>query len=373
MKVAYFILNSFDIDSRARLEVETIGQMGHQVDIIVTVGAKTKEYLGFPIHRIAQLTWPSRKIRFIQYNLKAALIGMRLKANIYHAVDVDTLAAAFWAANKAGGKVIYEARELYTELEPLRGRNLVRSFWNNLEKRLIGKAARVVTINDSIADELCRRYRIKKPDVIRNVAKSPNSIKPIDLRRKFGIPDDHKIIVYQGVLRRGQGLLYQLEILSYLDRVMMMFIGEGPIESELKEKSSSLNVDDKVIFVGSVPPDELLNYTASADAGILLMEDIALNNRLALPQKLFQYLIAGIPQVVSPMPEISRFVEDEKTGVVVSINDPREAADTIAGFIFDENLYSAVKENCRRSALKNNWETESTKWIEIYGDLESLR
>ncbi len=372
MKVAYFILNSFDIDSRARLEVETIGQMGHQVEIIVTVGAETKEYLGFPIYRIAQPTWPSRKIRFIQYNLRAAMIGKKLRADIYHAVDVDTLAAAFWAARKTRGKVIYEARELYTELEPLRGRNLVRSFWSNLEKRLIGKAARVVTINDSIAAELCRRYRIKKPDVIRNVAKSPNSIKPLDLRRKFGIPDDRKIIVYQGVLRRGQGLLYQLDILQHLDGVVMMFIGGGPIESKLQEKSSRLGLDDRVIFTGKVSPDELLNYTASADAGILLMEDIALNNRLALPQKLFQYLSAGIPQIVSPMPEISRFVEDEKTGVVVSLSDPREAADAIAGFILNENMYSEVKENCRKSALKNNWETESAKWIEIYKDLESL-
>jgi glycosyltransferase involved in cell wall biosynthesis len=371
LKVAYFILNSFDIDSRARLEVETIGQMGHQVDIIVTVGAETEEYLGFPIHRISQPTWPSRKIRFIRYNLKAAMIGRSLKADIYHAVDVDTLAAAFWAARKTGGKVIYEARELYTELEPLRGHNLVRSFWGSLERRLIGRAARVVTINDSIADELCRRYKIKKPDVIRNVAKSPKSIKPVDLRAKYGITEDHKIIVYQGVLRRGQGLMYQLDILPYLNRVVMMFIGSGPIESGLKEKASSLNIDNKVIFAGMIPPDELLNYTASADAGFLLMEDIALNNRLALPQKLFQYLSAGIPQVVSPMPEISRFVEDEKTGVVVSINDPRKAADTIAEFIFNENVYSAVKENCRISASKNNWENESKKWIDIYKNLEA--
>jgi glycosyltransferase involved in cell wall biosynthesis len=373
LKVAYLILNSFDVDSRARMEVETIVRMGHQVDIVVTVGAETSEYLGFPIHRIAQLTWPSRKIRFVQYNLKAALLGMKLKADIYHAVDVDTLAAAFWAARKTGGKVIYEARELYTELEPLRGRAMVRSFWGNLEKRLIGRVARVVTINDSIADELCRRYQIKKPDVIRNVARTPDNIHPVDLRANFGIPGDHKIIVYQGVLRHGQGLLNQLDILPYLDRVVMMFIGDGPIELALREKASSLNIDDRVVFAGRVDPDELMNYTVSADAGILLMEDIALNNRLALPQKLFQYLSAGIPQIVSPMPEISRFVREEKTGVVVPLEDPHGAAGTIAGLIFDENLYSAVKENCRESSARNNWEIESTKWVEIYKDLESSK
>jgi glycosyltransferase involved in cell wall biosynthesis len=370
LKVAYFILNSFDVDSRARLEVETINQMGHKVDIIVTEGASSTKHLGCPIHRIGQRRWPSRKIRFIQYNLAAALIGMRLRADIYHAVDLDTLAAAFWAARKTGGRIIYEARELYTELEPLRGRKVIRSFWQSLERRLIGKVDRVVTINESIAMELCGRYGIEKPAVIRNVAGAPKSLNPRDLKAQYGIPEDNKILIYQGVLRRGQGLMKQLDILRLLNGVSMVFVGDGPLESDLKEKTSRLALNDRVIFAGRVAPDELLSYTASADAGMLLMEGVALNNRLALPQKLFQYLSAGIPQIVSSMPEMSRFVKEQGTGIVVSSDDPVGAAAEIAGFISDHERFNMARENCRKSAATINWETESARWIEIYKELE---
>lgn len=373
MRVAYFILNSFDVDSRARLEVETIRQMGHEVEMIVTKGESSREYLGCPIHRIGQWRWPSRKIRFLQYNLVAALIGMRLKADIYHAVDLDTLAPAFWAGRKTGGRVIYEARELYTELEPLRGRNLVRSFWEHLERRLISKVDAVVTINESIAIELCKRYRIEKPSVIRNVALIPKSLEVRNLRAEFGIPDSHKILIYQGVLRGGQGLLAQLDMLRFLDGVSMIFVGDGPLEKDLREKASRLGLEDRAIFAERIPPDELVNFTASADAGMLLMEDVALNNRLALPQKLFQYLSAGIPQIVSAVPEISRFVRGQETGIVVNSKDPVGAAAEIAAFVFDSERYSRARENCRKSAAINNWETESTKWIEIYEELGSVR
>jgi glycosyltransferase involved in cell wall biosynthesis len=370
MKVAYIILNSFEFDSRARLEVETIGKMGHRVEIIAAAGGDSDNYLGFPIHRIKQHTWPTRKIRFPQFNFRAAMIGAGIGADVYHAVDLDVLSGAFWAAKKAGGRLIYEARELYTELEPLNGRNTLKAIWRGVERRLIGKADRVITINESIAAELCARYGIEKPEIIRNVASKPGELKSIDLRARFSIAEDKRIVLYQGVLRKGQGLEYQLEIARHLEDVVMVFLGTGPIEEELRRMAAKLGAEDKIIFAGRVPPEEVMNYTVSADAGILLMEDSALNNRLALPQKLFQYLCAGIPQIVSPMPEISGFVTGEDTGIVVPPGDPRQAAELISGLFRDKNRYEEIRNNCKISAERNNWEKESEKLVEIYRQLE---
>lgn len=370
MKVAYLILNSFEFDTRARLEVETIGRMGHDVEIIGTVGGDSDNYDGFPIHRIKQYTWPSRKIRFLQYNFIAARIAARMKADLYHAVDLDVLAAAHWAAKKTGGKLLYEARELYTELEPLEGRNFTKAIWRRLESRLIGKADKVITINESIARELCGRYGIDCPAIIRNVAKKMINIMPVDLHSKYDIPDDHKIILYQGVLRQGQGIHYLIEIMRHLENTVVLFIGDGPIGEEIKKITVDASIGNKVRFAGRVSPGELSGYTVAADSGILLMEDVALNNKLALPQKLFQYLNAGIPQIVSPMPEISGFVLKEKTGIVVQFGEPQKAAMEISEFLRDDARLSEVKENCRISALQNNWENESEKLVEIYRELE---
>jgi glycosyltransferase involved in cell wall biosynthesis len=101
------------------------------------------------------------------------------------------------------------------------------------------------------------------------------------------------------------------------------------------------------------------------------MEGVALNNRLALPQKLFQYLSAGIPQIVSPMPEISGFVKEENTGIVVPFGNPRKAAEEISRFFSDNFRYTEIKKNCKISGEKNNWENESAKLIEIYRELEA--
>jgi len=371
LKVAYLILNSFEFDTRARLEVEAIGRMGHDVEIIATVGGDSENYNGFPIHRIKQYTWPSRKIRFLQYNFIAARIAAGMKADLYHAVDLDVLSAARWAAKKTGGKLLYEARELYTELEPLEGRDIIKAIWRRLESKLIGKADKVITINESLGRELRERYGIDPPAIIRNVAIKLRDITPIDLRSKYDIPDDHKIILYQGVLRRGQGIHYLIEIMRHLEKTVVLFIGDGPIGEEIERISVDARIENKVRFAGRVSPDELSNYTAGADSGILLMEDAALNNKLALPQKLFQYLNAGIPQIVSPMPEISGFVLKEKTGIVVQFGEPPKAASEISAFLHDDTRFGEAKENCGISALQNNWENESVKLVEIYRELDS--
>ncbi len=368
MKIAYFILNSFDTDSRARLEVQVLGAMGHQVEIIATVGSDSTSFNGSPIHRIPQWKHPTRKFRFLQYNIIASRIGRRIQADIYHAVDLDTLQAAVRSAGNR--KIVYEARELYTELEALNGRPGTTAVWRNLERSLIGQADRVITINDSIASELSRRYGIEKPLVVRNAAPLPKIQKPKDLHRLFGIPDENKILIYQGVLRRGQGLSYLLSVMSCLENAVLLLVGDGPIELELKGRVQTLILQDKVKFAGRIAPDELSDYTAGADAGLLLMEDVALNNRLALPQKLFQYLSAGIPQIVSPMPELKAFVENEGTGLVVPIDDHITTAGLISDFIGNMSGYNKAKANCALSVQRNNWDLEADILRQIYRDLE---
>jgi len=370
MKVAYFILNPFDFDSRARLEVETIKSMGHRVEVVATTGGELNNYLGCPIHRVSQSAWPSRKIRFIQYNLKASSIGIGLKADVYHAVDLDVLFAANRGAGKNGGKLVYESRELYTELQALEGRRTVKALWRGLERRLIGKADKIITINNSIAVELMKRYAVRRPAIIRNVAPSAKRIQPVDLRLKLKIPENHRIIIYQGVLRDGQGLAYLLGLMPMLNDVTLVILGDGPSGSPLRALSFRLGIGDRVRFMGKVSPDALLNHTVSADVGALLMEDVALNNRLALPQKLFQYLSAGVPQIVSSMPEIAGFVQKEKTGVVVSLGDPEKDAAIISEFLADKARYGDARNNCVRAARENNWEIESLVLTRIYRELE---
>ena len=205
--------------------------------------------------------------------------------------------------------------------------------------------------------------------IIRNVALLPENLRPVDLRSAFDIPRDWRVLVYQGVLRCGQGLTYLIELMRYLEKTALIFFGDGVIKPELVDQTARLNLSDRIKFTGRIDSDQLLNYTAGADAGLLLMEDVATNNRLALPQKLFQYLVAGVPQIVSPMPEIAAFVKTEKTGIVVSLDNCKAAAGDIAAFLSHDTAIDTARENCGKSAKLNNWRRESRKLVEIYEGL----
>jgi glycosyltransferase involved in cell wall biosynthesis len=368
LRICFFILNVFDYDSRARIICHDILSQGWQLDIIATSGGKLTNFEGAPIHAIPQNTWPSAKRRFIEYNIQAAKIASSLKADIYHAVDLDTLWAAASASKKNGGKLVYESRELYTELLALQGRPIVKAIWRNLERRLIHRADTVVTINSAIADELARRYDIPKPTVVMNVAARTESVQPIDLRKRFDL-DCKYILIYQGILRPGQGILRAIDLLVQTPEIGLVFIGDGPMRNEIIRKSENLSIQNRIRFAGMVDPDQLAAYTAGADAGLLLMEPLAMNNRLALPQKLFQYIAAGVPPIVSDLPCLKEIVEKNKLGLVLPERESSMDCGLLTNFL--RNSLKSAADNCKTAKDKYNWEIEGGKLLEIYESLKS--
>jgi glycosyltransferase involved in cell wall biosynthesis len=366
LRICFFILNSFDFDSRARLICHDILSRGWQLDIIATTGADSTNFEGAPIHRIPQHSWPSRKRRFIEYNLKASKIAGSIRADIYHAVDLDSLWAAEKAARKTNGKLLYESRELYTELLALEGRSLVKAIWRNLENRLIRNADAVVTINSAIAKELSKRYLIPEPQVVMNVAAGIPQGKPIDLRKEFNL-DCKQILIYQGILRPGQGILRALDLVAQLPDTGLVYIGDGPLRNDIERRAVELNIQNRIRIVGMVESDKLAAYTSGADAGLLLMEAAAMNNRLALPQKLFQYISAGLPPIVTALPCLREIVERDKLGLVLSETATLDDSNLVKEFL-NAGLKPAA-ENCLTVRDKYTWKIEGQKLLRIYESL----
>lgn len=366
MRICFFILNPFDYDSRARLICHDILAEGWRLDIIATAGADSTEFEKAPIHRIPQHAWPSRKRRFIEYNLRAARIAGSFDADIYHAVDLDTLWAANRAAKKNNGKLLYESRELYTEQLTLKGRDFVKAIWRNLERRLILEADAVVTINSAIARELSYRYSINEPPVILNVAAGISGARAIDLRKELKL-DCERILIYQGILRPGQGILRAIELMAILPDMGLVIVGEGPLRGDIERRITELHIQNRIRLTGMVPSDRLVSYTLGADAGLLLMEAEALNNRLALPQKLFQYISAGIPPIVTSLPCLRQIVEEDNLGLVLAEKASPDDSRLISEFLKD-NLVSAGQ-RCAAARDKYCWQNEGPKLIRIYESL----
>lgn len=366
MHICFIILNSFDYDSRARLICHDIISSGFELDIIATEGSGSDDFEGAPIHRICQRTRPFRQRRFIEFNLEAAAIASRLPVDIFHAVDLDTLWAAATAARYRRTKIVYEARELYTELLALKHRTLVTRFWRRLEKKYIRRADAVITINLSIAGELVKRYGIAHPEIVYNVAAAQKTDRSVNLRNEYQLDCKH-ILIYQGILRPGQGLTRMFQALVDLQDVGLVIVGDGPERDNMEALIRKLGITNQVRFTGLVDPDRLQEYTSGADAGVLLMENIALNNYLALPQKLFQYIMSETPPIVSDMPELRRIVQNDNLGLVLPGETAEEDAAAIGKFLESDIKRAAA--NCRQAKTQYCWEVEGRKIIEIYKGL----
>ena len=248
-------------------------------------------------------------------------------AGLYLASDLYSLPALAAAAGRWGGALVYDSRELYAALDSSAGRWWVSAVWQTVERLFITRADAVLTVSDGIADRLAEATGVARPTVLYN-APPPNRQRDRgELKRALGLPDDGRVVVlYQGLFRRGRGLETLVEAAKAVGGVRLVLIGEGALEDEIRARGRGLG--DRLVVHPFVPPDRLSALTPGADLGACLIEPITESLRLSLPNKLFEYLSAGVPVLASPLPEI-RAVVDHGVGVLADPSDPAAVAEAL--------------------------------------------
>jgi len=245
---------------------------------------------------------------------------LRQPAALYLASDLYVLPALSAAATRHAGALVFDSRELYAHLDASASRPLVRATWSTIERRFIRRADAVLTVNDSIADVLAATYGIPRPEVIPNVPDTPSPAPSDRLQRELALPDDGRtLVLYQGLFREGRGLLALLDAARDIDSVRLAFIGEGPLDAEVRRGAASLG--DRAVVHPFVHPADLPAFTVGADVGACLIEPLTESLRLSLPNKLFEYLNAHVPVLASPLPEIQRVVEAFEVGTLADPAD----------------------------------------------------
>jgi glycosyltransferase involved in cell wall biosynthesis len=287
----------------------------------------------------------------------------KTNAKIYVAEDVYTLPLVVKAAKKRNAKVYYDSRELYNYIGGLTKKPLAQKIIAKIEKKHIYSVDKIIVTGEMDKDFLADYYKLpnEKFIIIRNMPKIRGKVAPIDLREKFGIPENAKILIYQGVLSAGRGIAKVIKALSDLPNTVFVIIGDGPERRNFEILTEKLNLEKRVIFTGAVPNEELLSYTAGADIGVALIENISVSYYYALPNKLFEYVAAGLPVVVSPLPQMKKIVERYKIGVTANPESEREIHEAILKLTSDEKFYSEIKANTTEAAKELNWDTEFLK------------
>ena len=146
-------------------------------------------------------------------------------------------------------------------------------------------------------------------------------------------------------------------------------IGGGPLEAALKKQVISAGLQDKVYFIPRVPFQELHSYTCSADLGLCVIKRTGKSFFYSIPNKLFEYLMAGLPVLVSNFPEMQAIVEKSGAGRVVDPEDVGAIRRSICDLLSNESQLRTYSKAALQAALQYNWEKESEKLIQLYATL----
>ena len=325
-RVFSLVLNNFKNDSRVLRTCFFLKRSGYEVGVIALhdAGQLVSEVVnGIQVDRVRLVTraWYKNKIfqviKFAEWSL-AALWRAR-RADLVHCNDLNTLQVGVMLKLLSFGriKLVYDAHEFESNYAPNQSR---RSIWllQVIERALIRFADAVITVSDGIAEEYARLYSIEKPALVLNCPPYQEVGKKDLFREKFGIIPGQTIFLYQGGLDKGRGVEMLLEAFRDLGGAnAIVFMGYGPLEETIKEYALA---HQGIYFHPAVSPDVLLDYTSSADFGISFIENACKSFAYCLPNKMFEYLMAGLPVIVSNLQEMKKVVEKNGIGVVAAEN-----------------------------------------------------
>jgi glycosyltransferase involved in cell wall biosynthesis len=304
----------------------------------------------------------ARALRFAEWSARVVWNLRRERVDIVncHSLSVLPLCVTLKFLHRA--ILIYEPHELETETPTFIGFRRRLAKW--AEGALIGRAAAVIAVSDSIARNYRDSYRLKEVAVIMNVPEQspgpdlgPNPV----YRRLFGIPDDNFIFMFQGALdpNRGAGLVLAAFKSVPSDR-HVVFLGFGPMESEIRTAAAQY---PNIHFHAAVPPSQVIDYTHGADIGFALLEADCLNHQYALPNKFFHYLHAGLPVIVSDLQEMGAMVDRWQCGWRVA-----NTVEAIVARVTSITRVEAVAaaQGARRSRSSLVWDNEAKKLVALY-------
>jgi glycosyltransferase involved in cell wall biosynthesis len=360
-------------DSRVRREASALVEAGHEVTVVELDRSARGRLDGFTRVSAAPTPWVRGVLPFHAYRVVflVAFVArtVQLRPQVIHAHDAAMLLPGLIGARLTGAKLVYDSHELATGV-PYREGGWAY-FVSAVERLAVPRAAAVITVSDGIAERLRQRYGLpRRPAVVRNVTALTPTTPTGSLRRRLGI-GDAPLILHQGAPAPDRGCEVLVRAMPELAGAHLVFLGdegEPGYARTLLECAESAAVADRVHLEPGVPLERLLATTAEADVGVSLLQDTCENHRLALPNKVFEYIAAGVPVVASDLPELRSLIAEHGVGWTVRPDDPAAVAAALRTALAARRD-GALLERLGAAAGALGWDRERERLYRAYARL----
>lgn len=300
------------------------------------------------------------KLFYVLFNLRLFLTLLFVKVDCFCAIDLDTILPVLYASRIRGKKRVYDAHELFTEMEEVVTRPATHKMWLAIERHAVPNFPFGYTVNESYVREYERMYGVHYA-IVRNAT----ILRPLTIPEK-----EEKLILYQGAVNHGRCFPELIAAMQHVP-ARLIVCGEGNFFEEAKALVRELGLEHKIEFRGFVKPDELRDYTLRAYIGITLFVATSRSNELSLANRFFDYMHAGVPQLAMNYPEYRAINSQFEVATLLNEVTPGSVAAALSRLLEDDAYFSRLQVACLKAREVYCWQEEEKRLLAVYQKLFS--
>lgn len=378
-KICIVQYNASQFLTRVDRSARTLSEAGYEVVLIAIKDEKTEAFEQRDGYVVKRYELKSRRLtrrfglkflRFGEAIVRSFVWAYREDADIYNPRDAEPLMAAYVAARLRRAKLVYDSDELCLDRNnPLAGKRWWRVLMKAYEGFFVRRADAVITSDLGRAEVIAKRYGIPLPAVVRNVPDLAEKPAPDEDFRARALGGSQYLLIYQGILAKNRGLPELVSAMHLLPECSLALVGYGRIEQELRDQIAAEGLSERVRVFDPVPFEQLMEYTAASDIGMIPLIGSCLSYVLAAPNKLFEYMLAGIPVAATDLPEMRRVMDAENVGALIGDpTSPDSIASAVRGLLdMGRPALEEMGERAAEAALaRHTWHVERPVLLDAY-------
>ncbi len=355
-RIYFTVTNDLTYDQRMQRICGSLAAHGYEV---ILVGRKLKKSAPLLPRNYQQKRircWFNKgKMFYAEYNTRLFFYLLFKKMDAVCAIDLDSILPCLYVSRLKKVERIYDAHELFTGLKEVVSRPAVLKWWTRIEKKAVPKFKWGYTVSESIAAVFKERYGVNYTTVRNMPVLEP--LPTIQSREKF--------ILYQGAVNEARGFENLIPSMQWVD-AKLVICGDGNYMNQLKELINHHGLADKIELRGMLSPEALRQFSPTAYIAVAVPENTGMNQWLALPNKFFDYIHAGLPQVTVNYPEYRQLNRLFEVAVLLEDLSPQSVARSLNNLLADTVLYGKLRANCLRAREVLNWQGEEKKLLSFY-------